>query len=388
MKRVALVINTAGEPGRMYLRGVTRYLREHERWQVRLVPLAGGAGARTECGEVDGIVAQVDSPEVLARVLGCGVPVVVDRDIAGWGVERESRVGTFCWGAGSVVELAVEHLMERGIRRLAFCPSCDRGAPGQDIAMARLCEQRRIPFEVYRPAASTGMHPLGSNGHEPSGAELRRWLRALEKPVGILAGDDACGVELTEACRAENILVPDMVAVLGQGDDGLLCELSAPALSSIWLPAEEAAYWGAAYLDAMMEGRELPTAGAMPPYRVVLRGSTDAMSCDDAMVRKATQLIRDQVSSTGGVEELVRALGVSRRTLERRFMAAIGRTPGDELRRRRVQRAASLLERTDLSAAEIAAGCGFGAPARLTEAMRRELGMGPAEYRRRVKSGS
>jgi LacI family transcriptional regulator len=379
MKRVAVILDTSREMGRAFLRGIHRFQKESEGWQLHLELGNADRVERMQRWQGDGIIARVRSREVGEAIMAHDVPAVLDRDPVTPPEGRVSPIARFPWRDEGPGAKAVEHLLSRGLRRLAFCGFTDRPNWGRDEAMRSLCEAHGVEMSLFVPE-------LGGLEDEPG--ELRRWVRRLEKPVGIWAVNDERGFELIEACRAENISVPDSVAVLGTDDDVFLCELSTPTLSSVRQPAEDVAYWGAAYLDALMRKEPLPELPPPPPQRVVLRGSTDSMSCEDVLVRKAAQIIRDKVDVTSGVEDLVRTLGVSRRTLERRFVASLGRTPGDELRRRRVERAASLLERTELSAAEVAAKCGFGAPARLTEAMRREMGVGPSEYRRRLKSVS
>ncbi len=57
--------------------------------------------------------------------------------------------------------------------------------------------------------------------------------------------------------------------------------------------------------------------------------------------------------------EVVRAVGLTRRVLDRRFQELTGRTPRDEIARHRVERMRQLLAETDLTMAEIALRTGF-----------------------------
>ena len=74
----------------------------------------------------------------------------------------------------------------------------------------------------------------------------------------------------------------------------------------------------------------------------------------------------------------------SRRALERGFKRNIGRTVHQEILRLRLERAKELLDRTEMQLPEIAARCGFSYPSKLSAVFKRETGMTPTDYRRRM----
>jgi AraC family transcriptional activator FtrA len=80
--------------------------------------------------------------------------------------------------------------------------------------------------------------------------------------------------------------------------------------------------------------------------------------------------------------DLARQAGVSPRTLERRFTAALGLSPLRWLLQQRVRRAQQLLETSDQSIDWIAAACGFGTPASLRAHFGHIAGVSPSAYRR------
>jgi LacI family transcriptional regulator len=80
------------------------------------------------------------------------------------------------------------------------------------------------------------------------------WLKALPKPVGVMACNDLRGFHLLEACQRSEFRVPDEVAVIGVDDSELLCELCDPPLTSIIPNAEQIGYDAAALLDRLMGG--------------------------------------------------------------------------------------------------------------------------------------
>ena len=74
---------------------------------------------------------------------------------------------------------------------------------------------------------------------------------------------------------------------------------------------------------------------------------------------------------------------MSDRTFARRFSAETGTTPHKWLTQQRILAARSLLEESDLGIEQISARVGFNSSVVLREHFRREIGLAPADYRRR-----
>jgi len=80
---------------------------------------------------------------------------------------------------------------------------------------------------------------------------------------------------------------------------------------------------------------------------------------------------------------LARRAVMSDRTFARRFSAETGTTPHKWLTQQRILAARGLLEESDLGVEQIAARVGFNSAVVLREHFRREVGLAPADYRRR-----
>jgi LacI family transcriptional regulator, galactose operon repressor len=76
-------------------------------------------------------------------------------------------------------------------------------------------------------------------------------------------------------------------------------------------------------------------------------------------------------------------LALSRAVLERRFRAALHRTPKAEILRVRLDQACRLLCESHLPMAVIAERCGFGTYKYFGDVFARELGIRPGAYRKR-----
>lgn len=81
------------------------------------------------------------------------------------------------------------------------------------------------------------------------------------------------------------------------------------------------------------------------------------------------------------VRELAQRAGLSTRQLARRMQAELGAGPLEWLHRQRISQAQELLERTDASIEQVAAGCGLGSAATLRRHFHRTVGVTPTAYR-------
>jgi LacI family transcriptional regulator len=176
--------------------------------------------------------------------------------------------------------------------------------------------------------------------------------------------------------------VPDDVAVVGVGNDELMCELSNPPLSSVALGVEKAGYEAAKLLDALKSDvRARERVVKVEPVYVVTRRSSDVVEQGDPAVATALRFIRDYAGKPIGVPDVVEEARVSRRTLERRFSGLLGRSINSEITRYRLERAKRLLLETDLPSFRVAAGAGFGTIKTFNRVFRRAAGVSPQRFR-------
>jgi AraC family transcriptional regulator len=96
----------------------------------------------------------------------------------------------------------------------------------------------------------------------------------------------------------------------------------------------------------------------------------------------AYELLQDNYEQNMTVSEVARSVGVHPIHLARTFRIFFRSTPGDLLRRRRLEKAMELLMLSDRSLADIALHCGFTDQSHLTNAFRQVYGVPPARFRR------
>ncbi|MDA8425028.1 MAG: AraC family transcriptional regulator, partial [Treponema sp.] len=127
---------------------------------------------------------------------------------------------------------------------------------------------------------------------------------------------------------------------------------------------------------------------AIPPREVVERESTMIYACPDPLVSKAATFIKTRAHEGIDVGDVLAVVPSSRRALETRFRAAMGRSLHEEIVRVRLTRARRLLRETELTLEEVAAESGFGGLQRFHAAFRAAEGVSPGAWRLRARGGS
>lgn len=105
----------------------------------------------------------------------------------------------------------------------------------------------------------------------------------------------------------------------------------------------------------------------------------------DELVTRAENYIWTHSQLAISVCDVADHLGVSRRTLERRFGAALGRTVLEEVTRCRFSRAERLLRETDLPINTVVYMAGFGRAENMRQAFVKQLQLSPRAYRAKVR---
>ena len=105
---------------------------------------------------------------------------------------------------------------------------------------------------------------------------------------------------------------------------------------------------------------------------------------DDPLIAAVMAATRADLGAT--VAGICRDVGLSERTLRRRFVAATGLTWLDYRRQARLLHALTLLATTDLSVLDVATASGFDSVSSFGRAFRRTTGETPSAYRRRTRT--
>jgi len=372
---VALLVETSNAFSRELLHGIRNWIRGHGSWAIHLSEQGRGEvpPAWLKDWSGDGIIARIENERIARCVRACGVPVVnvSAADVA-------PGVPSVTSDSAVIASLAARHLMERGLRHFGYCGDARfdwSRRHGENFA----AELRRAGFTCeYFPVSRRD-----AADRQGERARLAEWLRVLPKPVGVMTCYDIRGQQVLDVCRATGLRVPDEVAVIGQHNDELLCDLCDPPLSSVIPDARRIGFLAAELLDGLMRGKRPPKrAVRVAPLGVATRQSTDTLAVEDARLAKAMHFIRERAFGTLAVEDITRAAGMSRSLLERRFREVFGGSVWNHVLEMRCRAAEQLLRGTPLGTMEIAERTGFGTAEHFSTVFRQRRGVPPSALRR------
>jgi len=380
--KVALLIETSGETGREILRGVLRYSQTHGPWGLHVSP--GDVNDLTlpnmKAWNGTGIIARISNQAVADSVARAKLPtVVIDLDDKWLGTHQFANVIELRTDSQTIGTMAAEYFLDRNYHRFAVVGEvcvCNWSR----IRVTSFCE--RLAEAGY---ANHIHHP--PEMHESDwGVEQKKlsgWLRSLPKPVAVFSTTDARGRQVLDACLAEGLQVPEELAVLGVDNDEFICEIAYPSLSSIAMNTEQRAYEATEMLHMMMN-RKIKKGKVIyyEPLSVITRKSTAIFHTTDAVVAKSLKFIHDNADKNIGVPEVSKAVGVSRRVLEKRFRQELNRSIQQEIQRVRFQYIQLLLLRTKMTLAEIARASGFNSENYMQKAFRKKFKMTMNQYRK------
>lgn len=369
--QVAVLVEMSSAHGRGLICGIAAYAQSQANWSLHVEetgPLKV-TPAWMKSWRGDGIIARLETAGIARSLLAKGVPIV---NVSGH--SSPAGVPHVDLDNAAVCDLAVDHFAQRGFRHFAYF----------GYSRFQWSHWRREQFVPRVQALRATCSVLECEDSARDRKRLQAWLQMLPKPVAILAGNDVCGRTVLEACEQTGLTVPQEVAVLGVDNDEILCTLSRPQLSSVVPDPGGIGYLAAQTLDELLQRRQLTTMQRwVRPLSVCSRASTDAAAVSDWHVSQALRIILGQATRDLNVDEVVAQTRTSRRYLEQRFRAVVGRPIHAEIARVRFEAAQRLLITTTLPLKDVAARSGFRRADYLSAVFRDKLGISPSEYRNR-----
>jgi LacI family transcriptional regulator len=371
---ILLGIPADNEFNRSVIQGIVRFAATTN-WILGHTPLDADGTLREETSnfsveERGGVIALIESAREASVFKALDLPLV---NISS--AFHDPKLATVACDDKLIGSLAASHFLERQMRHFGFIGFS--GRPDSEARCAGFSE--RLAVDGITKVSSHG----APAAFDPSSfKKLGDWIESLSKPAGIFAATDALGRSVIDACRAASIRVPAQVSVLGCGNDPVICGLASPSLSSVSLPGERVGFEAADLLTGLMGNkRHLETHRMVQVSSVIPRESTDNVSVRDPEVANALRFIFAHAGEWIGVRELLLALPVQRRSLERKFRKVLGRSPLEEIRRVRVDLAKQLLSSTDLPMPIVARRSGFSEAKQLSQVFRALVGTTPTAYR-------
>jgi len=279
--------------------------------------------------------------------------------------------------------LGAEHLIELGYKNFAFY--FWQSKRHEELRAAALQAQLNPQIHRFFSINHAAVPRVRRQQMTVRLRMLRRQLHKLPKPIAIMTPMDDLAVEVIELCDEMGLKVPQEVGILGVNNDKLICDFTQVPLSSIDNNEFKIGYEGAALLDRIMRGAKPPRqARLIPPTGVEIRKSTDLLEITevpDRQVAYAVRYIAEHYQDAIHTAEVARQAGVSKCSLQDRFIRHMGRTIHDQILNKRIEAAKQLLRTTELKTAAIASESGFGSRERFSKAFKQFTKLSPVAYR-------
>ncbi len=374
MFKVTVSVERSRAYTRMILAGIVRYSKINGPWQLYGQPrhfVRPMPDPRTWIG--DGAIAMCATPQIRDEYRSVPYPVV---NVSA--MRRDVALPTVVPDNIAVGRIAAKHLLDRGFRRFAFFGPISHGyAFDRRVGVLEMLSTLGLTCDSFEPE-------YGPDGNwEQMIEHIVLALKRLTLPIAIIAANDEAAMVLLDAIHHGELRCPEDVAVVGADNDSLAGELSVPSLSSVDVNAFQVGYRAAELLDTLMRGQAAPTSPILiPPAGVVARQSSDMLSLDDPLLRRAVAFIRQSFRTGISVEQVAEHADCSRRALELRFKQHLNRSPADEIRRVQIDTAKQLLIETDLPLDDVAERAGLGSLRQLAIVFRKNVGTSPSDFRR------
>jgi LacI family transcriptional regulator len=282
-------------------------------------------------------------------------------------------------------QLVADHFLSRGFRHYFFYSDANNW----------VYDERGEAFIKFLKAAGRDARWL--KWHESAAYRVdrkawisrRKWLegelKAAPKPVGLFAAADGQALEALEICEEAGMTVPEEVAIVGAGNSLLAVDAMHTPISSVDVNMETIGYRGAQLLDELMREKGSPEPlQRVPPFRLIVRKSSDLIAVNHPGIARSLRFMWDHCHELIGVSDLAKAASMSIRNFHQAFVENVGRPPGSELHRIRIERAKKLLSDSGEKMDSIAEMCGYDNGNSFWVAFKRSTGISPKQYQKQL----
>ena len=286
----------------------------------------------------------------------------------------------------AAARLAAEHFFSRGMRHFMYYSAAENWS-FDEAGQAFM----NIVKEMGHDCTWIGWHksPAYTTGHL-QWKHKRNWLasqlKQALKPLALFCATDDHALEVIETCARAGLAVPEQISIVGMDNALLAVDAMAIPISSVDRNLEMAGYRGAEMLDRVMRGKPVPTEPVrIPPAGLIVRKSSDLFAVNHPGVARSLRFLWEHCHEPIGVEELVKVAGLSRSGLHLAFLKYLGRPPGNEIQRARVERAKSLLTKSKMKMDAIAEMSGYQSANSFWVAFKQATGMSPRQFQKQFR---
>ena len=329
----------------------------------------------------DGILAWLGAGDDLADFVVHAEKPTVDFSFR----RPQLRFGRVLENTTETAGLVVDHFLSRGFRHFLFYSDASNW----------IYDERGNAFVKQLEQAGRSPDCLLWHKSPAFRSDRKAWKRKREwleeeikrapKPLCVFAAADGLALELLETCEEAGITVPDEVSIVGAGNNLLAVDAMHTPISSVDVNLEAIGYRGAQLLDDMMKRRKVPSEPIrVSPFRLVSRKSSDLVAVNHPGLARSLRFMWEHCQEPIGVEDLARVASMSVRSFHEAFAKNLGRSPGSELHRIRIERAKKLLSDGGEKLDAVAEMCGYQSGNSFWVAFKQATGISPKQYQKQM----
>jgi len=359
-------------------RGIEKFAQEHN-WHLssnfareKVIPWGW---------EGDGILAWLGAGDDLAEFVKDTAKPTVDFSFR----RPHLRFARVLEDHAHAAQLAAEHFLSRGFTHFMFYSDEDNWSyleRGEGFAAALRRAGHGCEWLRWNLASE---HDTGREQWTRKRNWLAARLKQAPKALAVFAANDQHALEVLEACEMARLAVPEQVAIVGAENYLLAPDVMRTPISSVDTNLETLGYTGAALLEDLMNGKKRPARIIrVPAVGVITRKSSDLLAVKHKGVANSMRFIWEHFHEPIRVKDLLNVAGMSRRGLHKAFIENIGRTPGQELQRLRMEKAKRLLADSDHKIEVLASMCGYQSANTFSVAFKNATGMTLSRFRKTV----
>jgi LacI family transcriptional regulator len=283
----------------------------------------------------------------------------------------------------AAAQLAAEHFLVRGLKNFVYFSSADNWTYdeiGREFVLALKIKKHECRWIRWHDSAAF------TKGHS-QWRDKSRWLatqlKSAPKPLAVFAATDDDAVDVMEACESIGLAVPEEVSLIGVNNSLLAGEAMHTPISSLDRNLETVGYRGAELLDRLLHGKPPPHEPIrVPPTGLIARKSSDLLAVNHPGVARSLRFLWENYHRPIGVEDLVRVAAMSRSALHQAFLEHIGRPPGRELHRIRIEQAKKILAQSKVKLEAVAEQCGYQSGNSFWLAFKHTTGTSPKQFQK------
>jgi len=277
--------------------------------------------------------------------------------------------------ANATVRLCARELLMRNTACLAYVGHYRHHYWSEErkLRFTDIINAHGLPLKIYAPAEAIPELSFRN--------ELEAFLRNIPKPCGILSVNDEIGEITIVAANRLGLRIPDEVAVISIDNNLRICESLTPTLSSVAVDFFRAGQQAAELLEQIgSRSRAAYFTKTFGPIELIRRASSRPIL--DSAAAAMTEHIRKNAFTSLKAEAVKSLTQGSKRNAEKRFRKATGHSIMDEIHLIRLEKAKTLLAKSNYPVSEISSQCGYASESYFRKLFHRETGLSPLKFRK------